>query len=361
MRIRPHGISVYWPVIAFAIAAVTLFFLSGTASAKTITVAKDGGGDYTTIQDAINASENGDTVYVKEGTYQEHVTVNKTINLMGEGADRVTINGGRGRDVVRIIADWVNMSGFNVTGSDWGAGIEVESNHNHIFENSCSNKSSGIRLWYSNNSTISNNTCPNNEGGIGLQFSNNNTIMNNTCNSNNGDGIEFVVNSNNNAITNNICSNNYNGIYLYHSSSNTILHTNCSSNNNDGIYLEDSSKDNTAHYNIISGNRDYGINVSYNKDYTIDARYNYWGDPSGPYHPSKNPNGKGNNITDYVVFDPWLRKASDMEPGTGGSSENFLMKYYGPLPLLGYLAIAAGVILVGFAAVKKKDGKKQNG
>jgi len=30
------------------------------------------------------------------------------------------------------------------------------------------------------------------------------------------------------------------------------------------------------------------------------------GDESGPYHPGKNPTGKGNKVLDYVDFSPWL-------------------------------------------------------
>ena len=40
--------------------------------------------------------------------------------------------------------------------------------------------------------------------------------------------------------------------------------------------------------------------------YTINATKNWWGDDTGPYHPTENPNGKGDNVTDYVDFSPWL-------------------------------------------------------
>ncbi|NLA11184.1 MAG: DUF1565 domain-containing protein, partial [Firmicutes bacterium] len=38
---------------------------------------------------------------------------------------------------------------------------------------------------------------------------------------------------------------------------------------------------------------------------TIDAQYNYWGNESGPYHESLNPDGLGNPVDDGVDFDPW--------------------------------------------------------
>jgi|GEM_PF-2418222 len=67
------------------------------------------------------------------------------------------------------------------------------------------------------------------------------------------------------------------------------------------------------HYNNIEGNTDYGI---YNYLNTVfDARYNWWGDKSGPYHPTQwsfgtqvitNPDGTGDRITDYLLYEPWL-------------------------------------------------------
>jgi YD repeat-containing protein len=37
-----------------------------------------------------------------------------------------------------------------------------------------------------------------------------------------------------------------------------------------------------------------------------DARYNWWGDATGPYHPLLNPTGLGDQVSDDVLFDPWL-------------------------------------------------------
>ncbi|UCD22175.1 MAG: hypothetical protein JSW22_00610 [Chloroflexota bacterium] len=43
---------------------------------------------------------------------------------------------------------------------------------------------------------------------------------------------------------------------------------------------------------------------------TPDATYNWWGDASGPFHPTGNPGGSGNPVSDGVDFDPWLEAAS---------------------------------------------------
>lgn len=62
----------------------------------------------------------------------------------------------------------------------------------------------------------------------------------------------------------------------------------------------------SAHYNDIFGN-DNGMNIT--DAATADAVNNYWGNDSGPYHYSLNPNGKGNSVDGNGVnlkFIPFL-------------------------------------------------------
>ncbi|MGC9308870.1 MAG: right-handed parallel beta-helix repeat-containing protein, partial [Thermoplasmatota archaeon] len=58
------------------------------------------------------------------------------------------------------------------------------------------------------------------------------------------------------------------------------------------------------HYNNIYGNALYGVRNDYAE--VVDATYNWWGDASGPYHPTLNPDGQGDNVSDNVDFSPWL-------------------------------------------------------
>ncbi len=60
------------------------------------------------------------------------------------------------------------------------------------------------------------------------------------------------------------------------------------------------------HDNNIFGNDAPAVGVDTLCPYTIDAINNWWGDPSGPYHPILNPNGLGDTVGDNVLFDPWL-------------------------------------------------------
>lgn len=56
-----------------------------------------------------------------------------------------------------------------------------------------------------------------------------------------------------------------------------------------------------AYVNNIYGNV-YGAVT----DTGLDARWNWWGAVNGPYHPTGNPGGSGDEVSDNVVFEPWL-------------------------------------------------------
>jgi hypothetical protein len=55
---------------------------------------------------------------------------------------------------------------------------------------------------------------------------------------------------------------------------------------------------------VIEDNSSYGLYNSTSA--TTTAENNYWGDWSGPYHPTLNSGGTGNAASDYVDFSPWL-------------------------------------------------------
>jgi len=247
---------------------------SGNTEGKTIIVDADGGGDYKNIQDAINASEDGDTIQVWEGVYEENVVVNKSVSLIGNDSEVTTIDGGGEGSAVEITADWANMGGFKVAGSGddwWNSGIRVESDHNRIFGNNCSNNYYGIYHDTSNRCTIMNNTCSNNIiSGIYLVSSSDCALENNTCNSNNNMGIRFW-NSSAGTITNNTCSSNDNyGIWLASDSNDcTITNNICKLNNFGDIRFWDSSAG-TITNNTCSSNNGYGIDIESSSDCTIE-------------------------------------------------------------------------------------------
>lgn len=80
-------------ILAFLFSMVAGLCLIKNARAETTLVVPD---DYATIQDAINAAAEGDTIFVKKGTYEEPagqtLVINKTLTLIGEGANSTTIS-----------------------------------------------------------------------------------------------------------------------------------------------------------------------------------------------------------------------------------------------------------------------------
>jgi len=125
--------------------------------ARTITVPND----YPTIQEAINNANEGDTVFVRKGTYYETVIVNKTISLVGENAYNTTIDGGGlATYIVSVTSNDAQVSGFRIV--DGGVGIYVDSvNRTVIINNLIDQLGLGVSLYYSQNNTIVGNTISN--------------------------------------------------------------------------------------------------------------------------------------------------------------------------------------------------------
>lgn len=76
--------------------------------------------DHATIQGAINASSNGDTIHVAAGTYSEFLSVNKEVSIVGAGVPDVTINvaglAGSNGSGIYVSANNVSLQGFTLVG-----------------------------------------------------------------------------------------------------------------------------------------------------------------------------------------------------------------------------------------------------
>jgi nitrous oxidase accessory protein NosD len=59
----------------------------------------------------------GDTVFVRAGTYYEHVVVNKSISLTGENRDTAFIDGNHSGTVLRVTASHVLITNFIIQNS----------------------------------------------------------------------------------------------------------------------------------------------------------------------------------------------------------------------------------------------------
>jgi pectin methylesterase-like acyl-CoA thioesterase len=119
----------FWKIVLTTALAV-LFFAAFTAvaSADTYYVATTGddgigdgssGNPWMTIQHAVNTITEGDTIIVRDGTYNENVYVNKDhLTIKSENGADSTIVQAENQDnhVFEVTADYVNISGLTVEG-----------------------------------------------------------------------------------------------------------------------------------------------------------------------------------------------------------------------------------------------------
>jgi parallel beta-helix repeat protein len=290
--------------LSFIVCILFILFIChilGIATEKSSAHNSDGGitryvggtgpGNYSRIQDAINDSSDGDTVFVyDEGSpYYENIEIFRSITLLGEEKNTTVVHGVNGEDVIRVSENWVTISGFTI--GDGGNGIYVDSDYNVIDANiikwnrndgisfsyhSQSNTVNGNFIWYNyigtnlhfsdNNNITGNIICNNYFHGIYLEYSDSNTITGNNITDNRGknrDGAGiYIKGSNNNMTGNSIVNNEDYGIYLDTDSNNTIIGNYIANNNWDGIFLEGCS------FNKITGNTisDNGIYLFYSKN-----------------------------------------------------------------------------------------------
>jgi parallel beta-helix repeat protein len=318
---------------------------------------------FATIQEGIDAVAAGGIVIVFSGTYNENIVINKALTLRGDSYP--IIDGGAVGDCISVGADNVIIDGFEIRNGYNGI---IGQTSNSVFSNNVIHDNLnilgyagvGILLWGDNDDNIimGNEIYDNDRQGIFIGYqddskiSSGNLIDNNIIYNNglyryeNGPdasayGIQLWC-ADDNTIRNNEVYNHDDwfpypdtypefdfaqGIYLCDSNNNTVTN-NFLHDNNYGIGLWHpvrSLENNYINYNNITGNTGYGIR---NYDtIPIDARFNWWGDASGPYHETSwmymgspyGPHyGLGDNVTDYVLYYPWLSEPSGppVEPPT---------------------------------------------
>jgi parallel beta-helix repeat protein len=173
---------VFWVFVSVAIVAWPI-------AAKEIKVPQD----FPTIQAAVDAADEGDTITVAPGLYQENVVIAKRLTLQGVGADQVTIaaaDPSRPTLVVRL-AQGVIVQGFTITGGYGGVrtesqaqaaltanrivgnrwdGVEIRGPAQATLENNeiSSNGDDGIDVWDYGQATITKNKIFGNWKGVSI-------------------------------------------------------------------------------------------------------------------------------------------------------------------------------------------------
>jgi parallel beta-helix repeat protein len=246
-----------WQRVVVGILAVMAFLPGASALTHVVYTSSpctDGDAHYSSIQSAVDASSNGDTIYVCEGTYNENLRVGKSISLIGAGIDSTTIAASPTSNGVLLYGDGITMSGFTVTGASappysgiYLSGGSITLTHNKVHSNYRGISSYGAATG-SNYHTVSNNLASNNE--FGIQLSSDYITVTNNIVSDNRYGVQIL--SDYSTITeNSAISNGQMGFHISSSSYSTISN-NIAKDNSYAMYLR-WSDNNIFYNNYLSG------------------------------------------------------------------------------------------------------------
>ena len=244
-----------------AVALILCAALAVPASAATLTVGA--GGQFKTVQQAVDAAKPGDTVLVAPGTYTENVVVSKPLTITGNA----TVNAAdSSKDVFLITSPGVHIDGLTISGGETGVNVAGVAScaitniteHGNVF---------AVYLANATNSVVSNNNLANNHYGVYCDYATSTTIANNVATGEAGgcnaatysDGIYLYYSDSNNVTQNNLSANHVYGISLFHSSGNDISNNTMIADEQIGVRLGEASNNNTLSFNTIGGNSQLGI------------------------------------------------------------------------------------------------------
>jgi parallel beta-helix repeat protein len=257
---------------------------------------------YSTIQAAIDANEtlNGHTILVGAKTYVEHVTVNKSLALLGETTNTTIIEGNGSGVLVRIVVNNVVFKNFTVENGDTGIMID-HANNTLVTRNNVIGNTDAIAVYYSHNCTIDQNTVRNKYRGIFMSNSDNFNVNNNQIYPNTTWGM-YGINANssmNGLIRQNIVFNQYfDGIGVVDSRNLVVIENTVGETNFFGALVQGSNDISIYHNNFL--NNGLQANATYDSTVTWDNGYpsggNYWSNYQGG-----DENGDGIGDVPYTI------------------------------------------------------------
>jgi parallel beta-helix repeat protein len=302
---------------------VLVFVFIQPAIAVTITVPDD----YATIQEAIDAANAYDTVFVRAGVYHEHIVIAKSLTLLGEGTSTV-IDGGGGGDVITIYSGEIKLEGlkaFNGTNGIYAPpGTYLPE---MVFKNLVSdgNRDYGVKfgsLWslsqfliedctISNNGLdglkvdslfggiIRNNEVFNNRRGIHIGFGKQFRLTGNRCHHNSVTGISFR--GLDYLVDKNEFSENYYGVDFSLATGDGVFKENLVHGNRIGVLVQKGVRNVQVYHNDFIGNTTQVKYLSASVIMSWDNGYpsggNYWSDYTG-----QDLDGDGIGDTPYPIW-----------------------------------------------------------
>ena len=152
-------------LLSLSLVLVTFPQIEVRAESNTIVVPDD----YASIQEAVDAASDGDTVFVKNGIYSEPIELHKPLTLLGEDSQNTVLEIVMKKysppRVILVNADNVTVSGFSIINSDIGIWLDdLDSEYEgeppdncRIVSNNFFNNSGAINYYKGTNLTISGN------------------------------------------------------------------------------------------------------------------------------------------------------------------------------------------------------------
>ncbi|MBP0613654.1 nitrous oxide reductase family maturation protein NosD [Chryseobacterium sp. cx-311] len=232
---------------------------------KTLRVGK--GEQYTTVRQAVAASQNGDSILVGPGTYREgNISITHPLSLIGQG--RPVLDGEMKYEILSFRANNILLKGFKI----------INSGEDEI-------KNIGaVRLYDSKYSTIENNVFENNYFGIYIQRGYRCLIQNNritskraTSEERSGDGIHAWV-SEEIWIKNNYIEGHKDGIYLEKVIDSYIYRNNSVRNLRYGLHFMSSNDCDYVGNTFDNNNAGVAVMYSNNVGMVGNKFVNNWGD-----------------------------------------------------------------------------------
>jgi parallel beta-helix repeat protein len=294
--------------------------------------------DCLTVQEGLDSAGIGDTVLVAPGIYYESIVWPNTqgIHLVAQDGPDVTFLDGSqpspiipdtnsvvlfsgGLDSTTVLQGFTIREGAGTYDMTWGrlgGGILCIEDAsplvlgNKIVDNSA-DRGGGVACYINSTPTIRDNRINGNSGGGICCHESSPTIEENNIVGNSADvGGGIACWSSLPAISANKINGNIaedaGGIYCSNSSPMIVGNTisgNTASYSAGGILAHNSASP-VLRFNNIFDNSTFGV-CNWDSSLIVDAEHNFWGHASGPFHPTVNPGGLGEEVSDHVDFVPW--------------------------------------------------------